>query len=45
MWLLPTINLLAPIFKHMWAMWENVSKEEVVLPEDGRARKTIDQDY
>jgi hypothetical protein len=24
MWLLPNINILTPIFKHMWAKWENV---------------------
>ncbi len=24
------INILAPIFKHMWAMWGNVSKDEVI---------------
>jgi hypothetical protein len=30
MQLLPNINLLAPISKHMWAMWGNVSKEEVM---------------
>jgi hypothetical protein len=28
--LLPNINLWAPISKHMWAMWGNVSKEEII---------------
>jgi ribosome-associated protein YbcJ (S4-like RNA binding protein) len=28
----------------MLAMWGNVSKEKVVLHEDGRTRKIVDQD-
>jgi len=28
----------------MWAMWGNVSKLEVVLHEDGRTRKIVNQD-
>lgn len=30
MWMLPNINLLAPISKHMWQMWGNLSKEEIL---------------
>jgi hypothetical protein len=28
--LLANINFLAPISKHMWPMWGNVSKEKVI---------------
>jgi hypothetical protein len=41
MQILPNINLLAPISKHMWAMWGNVSKEVIACKKMAEKRTPL----